>query len=129
MARVTVEDCQEKIPNRFELVLVASHRAKQIIDSGTAKIEAEGSKPDIIALREIAAGVTDKKVLEEPIMSEMTKDRSLLDLMHSKFMELPTYDEDDEFGDTVDGDDDENWEDLDSILEDNSSASSEDEER
>lgn len=104
MARVTVEDCLKKIDNRFELVLVAGHRAKQILESNTAKIEAEGSKADIIALREIAAGLTDKEVLKEPIMSEISRDRGLSEMMHNEFLELPSYDEDDEFTETVDGD-------------------------
>lgn len=107
MARVTVEDCLSKISNRFELVLTAGHRAKQILDSGTTKIDSEGSKADIVALREIAEGLTDKKVLKEPIMSEMSRERGLREMMHSKLLEMPVYDEDDEFAEMVDGDSEE----------------------
>ena len=54
MARVTVEDCVDKVPNRFELVLLAVHRARQIAKGSHITIESENDKNPVIALREIA---------------------------------------------------------------------------
>jgi DNA-directed RNA polymerase subunit omega len=58
MARVTVEDCVDKISNRFELVLLAAHRARQISTGSAIAVEPENDKNPVIALREIA----DKKL-------------------------------------------------------------------
>ena len=55
MARITVEDCIEKVDNRFELVLLATKRARQIARGATPMVEVENDKPTVIALREIAA--------------------------------------------------------------------------
>jgi len=66
MARVTVEDCLENVDNRFELVLVASKRARQLATGGKEpKVEWENDKPTVVALREIAEGHCDKSVLDE----------------------------------------------------------------
>ena len=54
MARVTVEDCVDKIPNRFELVLIAAHRARALTTGSAVTIERENDKDAVIALREIA---------------------------------------------------------------------------
>ncbi|MBQ0753281.1 MAG: DNA-directed RNA polymerase subunit omega [Gammaproteobacteria bacterium] len=57
MARVTVEDCLEKLDNRFELVLVSSRRARQLQTGGKEpRVAWENDKPTVVALREIAAG-------------------------------------------------------------------------
>jgi DNA-directed RNA polymerase subunit omega len=56
MARVTVEDCLEKVDNRFALVLLAARRAKQIIKGSQPLIERAENKPVVTALREVAAG-------------------------------------------------------------------------
>lgn len=62
MARVTVEDCLENVDNRFELVMVASKRARQIAVGGQdPKVEWENDKPTVVALREIAENLLDKK--------------------------------------------------------------------
>lgn len=55
MARVTVEDCLEKVPNRFALVMLATRRTRQLIDGATSLVRAKNKLP-IISLREIAAG-------------------------------------------------------------------------
>ena len=55
MARITVEDCLTKIPNRFQLVLAATYRARMLSQGHSAKIESK-NKPGVTALREIAAG-------------------------------------------------------------------------
>jgi len=66
MARITVEDCLEHVSNRFELVLIASKRARQLIREGSDPlVPADGDKVTVIALREIAAGLIDKSILEE----------------------------------------------------------------
>jgi DNA-directed RNA polymerase subunit omega len=56
MARITVEDCLKRIPNRFQLTLAATYRARQIAQGGTTDVEGTRDKPTVIALREIAAG-------------------------------------------------------------------------
>jgi DNA-directed RNA polymerase subunit omega len=55
MARITVEDCLAKIPNRFQLVLAATYRARMLSQGHTPKVESK-NKPGVTALREIAAG-------------------------------------------------------------------------
>ncbi len=59
MARITVEDCLENIENRFELVLTATKRARQISNGSDPMIPEENDKPTVIALREIAEGLID----------------------------------------------------------------------
>ena len=54
MARVTVEDCVDKVPNRFELVLLSAHRARSIASGSHITVEPENDKNPVIALREIA---------------------------------------------------------------------------
>lgn len=64
MARITVEDCLKKIPNRFELIMVASARARQLLTSGeTAMVPWENDKATVVALREIAAGYIGLEIL------------------------------------------------------------------
>jgi DNA-directed RNA polymerase subunit omega len=67
MARVTVEDCLENVANRFELVMVSSKRARQIATEGKdAMVPLENDKPTVLALREIAEGLVNASILEEP---------------------------------------------------------------
>ncbi len=66
MARVTVEDCVDKIPNRFEMVLAAAHRARQLYSGAEPHLEWDNDKPTVMALREIAAGHITADVLNEP---------------------------------------------------------------
>lgn len=61
MARITVEDCLDKIDNRFELVLTATKRARQIANGAEPMVEEENDKPTVLALREIAAGFVDSE--------------------------------------------------------------------
>ena len=56
MARITVEDCLKVFPNRFQLTLAATYRARQIAQGGTPDVETTRDKPTVIALREVAAG-------------------------------------------------------------------------
>ncbi len=64
MARVTVEDCIENVTNRFELVLMATKRARQITRGATPLVEIENDNPTVIALREIAEGKIDPAILD-----------------------------------------------------------------
>ena len=66
MARITVEDCVEHIPNRFELVLVATKRARQLSLGASPSVEEENDKPTVIALREIAEQHVGLSILDEP---------------------------------------------------------------
>ena len=65
MARITVEDCIDKIGNRFELVLLATKRARQITRDATPLVDVENDKPTVIALREIAEGKIDLAILDD----------------------------------------------------------------
>jgi DNA-directed RNA polymerase subunit omega len=65
MARITVEDCVSNIENIFEMVLVASKRARRIAHGADPMVEAENDKPTVLALREIAEGHVTPSILEE----------------------------------------------------------------
>ena len=66
MARVTIEDCLHSVDNRFELVLVASKRARQLAKGiSEPMLEWEKDKPTVMALREIAAGKIDRSILTQ----------------------------------------------------------------
>lgn len=65
MARITVEDCLENIDNIFEMVLVASKRARRIAHGADPLVELENDKPTVIALREIAEGHITPAILDE----------------------------------------------------------------
>lgn len=64
MARITVEDCVPRIPNHFELTLVAATRARQISNGATPMVDDKRNKCTVIALREIASGQVGKEVLK-----------------------------------------------------------------
>ena len=66
MARITIEDALEKIPNRFELTLAATNRARQITSGATPLLEPDRDKPTVIALREVAAGKVGIEMLHKP---------------------------------------------------------------
>ena len=66
MARITVEDCLQNVPNLFQLVLVASKRARKLANGAEATLEWENDKPTVLALREVAAGHVGLEILEEP---------------------------------------------------------------
>ena len=63
MARITIEDCLKRIPNLFQLTLVATYRARQITLGGTPQLEGDRDKPTVVALREIAAGMVGLELL------------------------------------------------------------------
>ncbi len=68
MARVTVEDCLEHMDNRFQLVMVASKRARQLANGSDAHLEWGKDKPTVMALREIAEGFISRDILTESDM-------------------------------------------------------------
>jgi DNA-directed RNA polymerase subunit omega len=68
MARVTVEDCLEHVENRFKLVMISTQRARQLArGSRDALLPWENDKSTVMALREIAGGLIDEHVLDEPV--------------------------------------------------------------
>jgi DNA-directed RNA polymerase subunit omega len=70
MARVTVEDCLDNVDNRFELVLIAAKRARQLSMGAEPLVELENDKPTVLALREIAENRINKSVLEEEVVPQ-----------------------------------------------------------
>jgi len=68
MARLTVEDCLDFVDNRFELVLVAAKRARQLSMGAEPLVALENDKPTVLALREIAENKINKAVLEEEVV-------------------------------------------------------------
>ncbi len=75
MARVTVEDCVDKIPNRFDLVLLAAQRARQISGGADLTIDRDRDKNPVVALREIAEVTVKPKELQEGIVTNLQKVR------------------------------------------------------
>lgn len=70
MARITVEDCLDKVANRFELVLVSAKRARQLANGAETSLAWENDKPTVLALREIADGLIGPEILDavdEPV--------------------------------------------------------------
>ena len=65
MARITVDDCLRQIPNRFELTLAATYRARQITNGATPMVEGNRDKATVIALRELAAGHYGAEILNK----------------------------------------------------------------
>ena len=87
MARITVEDCLDKVDNRFELVMVASKRARAIATGGKDPlVSADSDKPTVIALRELA----DELITPEEIMRPKIEEPEELELLAEG--ELPTTD-------------------------------------
>ena len=69
MARITVEDCLEIIPSRFDLIIMASKRARQL-----ATTSRDNDKPTLVALREIEAGLLDKETLDRTLEEDLLLD-------------------------------------------------------
>lgn len=80
MARVTIEDCLDNVDNRFELILVASKRARQLAKgSAEPTVAVDNDKPTVLALREIAAGNVTRDILNEPEEEIVIKAPELMD--------------------------------------------------
>jgi DNA-directed RNA polymerase subunit omega len=73
MARVTVEDCVDKVPNRFDLVLFAAQRARQISGGAELTIDRDRDKNPVVALREIAEQTVKPRELEEALISGLQR--------------------------------------------------------
>lgn len=84
MARITVEDCLDHIPNIFEMVLVAAKRARRVAHGADPMVELENDKPTVIALREIAEGLVTPSILEEieePVTEDLLQTESIEDVL------------------------------------------------
>ncbi|WP_370931608.1 DNA-directed RNA polymerase subunit omega [Bartonella sp. DGB1] len=73
MARVTVEDCIDKVANRFELVLLAAHRARQISQGNAITVERDNDKNTVVALREMAEHTLSPEDLKEDLIHSMQR--------------------------------------------------------
>lgn len=91
MARVTVEDCLKNVKNRFELVILASKRARQLMRGKDPKVTWDNDKATVVALREIAEGYTDFdtheqeelhdfSIVHEPIMTEIIEETTRVEV-------------------------------------------------
>jgi DNA-directed RNA polymerase subunit omega len=81
MARVTVEDCMDYVDNRFDLVLLATKRARQLVNGVEPLLPWENDKPTVMALREIAGGlISHRDTDEKPSEEEFVVDEALLNL-------------------------------------------------
>ncbi len=89
MARVTVEDCLNAVDNRFELVLVATKRARQIANGKEPLVEWENDKPTVVALREIAEGLVDPKAIDVPEQSSEELTSTDLEMTHEDMAIVP----------------------------------------
>ena len=75
MARVTVEDCVEQIPNRFDLILMAAQRARMLREGSPMTVDRDNDKDPVVALREIAETSVDLKVVRESLIAELQEVR------------------------------------------------------
>lgn len=73
MARVTVEDCVDKIPNRFDLVLLAAQRAREISGGAELTVDRDRDKNPVVALREIAEQTVTPSILKETLVTSMQR--------------------------------------------------------
>jgi DNA-directed RNA polymerase subunit omega len=80
MARVTVEDCMDYVDNRFDLVLLASKRARQLANGVEPLLPWENDKPTVMALREIAEGLIAHRDVDGPAEEEFVVDEVMLNL-------------------------------------------------
>jgi DNA-directed RNA polymerase subunit omega len=94
MARVTVEDCLENVDNRFQLVLVATKRARQLANGVEPFVAWENDKPTIVALREIAEGKIGPSILDEPVKQDLFEEEELV-VVGESAAEAPTAPADD----------------------------------
>ena len=88
MARITVEDCLDNVDNRFELVMVASKRARQLaVDGKQPMVDEDSDKATVIALREIADGFVNASILDEVPEQDLV-DEELASLVQSDEVQL-----------------------------------------
>ena len=138
MARVTVEDCLEKIDNRFDLVMVASRRARQLRTGGKDPlVPNQNDKPTVMALREIAAGLIGRSILDEvevrkssdEELSELVQAdalrKSRQDLSITEAMDADLIEEDEEAVTKIKSDDDDEETEVDAAKDDEPAADEE----
>ena len=94
MARVTVEDCVDKVPNRFELVMLAAHRAREIASGSALTIDRDNDKNPVVALREIADETQSAEELRERLI-ESNQTQIEVDEPEEDAMALPMGSEQD----------------------------------
>ena len=93
MARITVEDCLERIDNRFDLVLVAARRAHMLKNGAAALLPWDNDKPAVLALREIAEGKVTPDILDQPLQTpEDEADMPDLETLHRQAAEMVVED-------------------------------------
>ena len=85
MARVTVEDCLQRIPNQFELTLVAAKRARQLARGAEARLPWGTHKSTVLSLREIAEGHIDRSVLDEVDLPAVQQPKPELEALDPSF--------------------------------------------
>jgi DNA-directed RNA polymerase subunit omega len=87
MARTTVEDCLENVDNRFQLVLVAAKRAREIALGDEPMVELDNDKPTVLALREIAEGLVGPDILDKPEVAPVAE---VEDTVETEEVVIPT---------------------------------------
>ena len=92
MARITVEDCLEKVENRFHLVRVASKRARQLMLGKTPTLEWDNDKPTVVALREIASGNINEEMLDAASQAEKEEENFSQSEVDAELSELISAD-------------------------------------
>ncbi|TAM12796.1 MAG: DNA-directed RNA polymerase subunit omega [Nevskiaceae bacterium] len=85
MARVTVEDCLARIPNQFELALVASKRARLLARGAESRLPWDDHKSTVLSLKEIADGLVDQSVLEEAELPAVQRPKMELEQLDPSF--------------------------------------------
>ncbi len=117
MARITVEDCLERIDNRFDLVLIAARRAHMLKKGASEFLPWDNDKPAVLALREIAAGKVTPDILDQPIQEPDDEiEPSDLEAIHQQAAEMvvedvsAAHDDDEDFDDDFDANEDEDTE-------------------
>jgi DNA-directed RNA polymerase subunit omega len=121
MARVTVEDCVTRVPNRFELVLIAAQRARDISSGSTLTVDRDNDKNPVVALREIAEVTVDTVVLQNALVTGLQKQPDIDEPEEDKDLAIseawaqqgvPVSSDDDELGDGMNFVDEEGGDDL-----------------
>lgn len=88
MARVTVEDCVLKVPNRFDLVLLAGQRAREIAAGAPLSVDRDNDKNPVVALREIAESTVDQDALREAVVSGLQRHVEVDEPEEDEFSEM-----------------------------------------
>ncbi len=108
MARVTVEDCVDKVPNRFELVLLAAHRARAVSAGAPITVERENDKNPVVSLREIAERTISAEDVKEDLIHSMQRyvevdepEADAVPMLSSGGSDRPMFGRDDQSSDLV----------------------------